>query len=166
MIAAEHGDVAPAALFDAGLFDPRTKTADVERWLNEEAYARASRHHGHEHEHDHVRNDVNRHDARIMAVCLTADHPIAWERFTEWNEMLLSTQGDKMLRVKGILNVAGADTPIAIHGVETMFHPPTALPAWRGADKRSRIVFITRDLGQGAIEESFRAFVTDPQPAE
>ena len=172
VIAAEHGDVAPAALFDAGLFDPRTKTANVERWLNEEAYARASRHHdhahdeGHDHAHDGAHNDVNRHDARIRAFCLTADHPIAWERFTEWIEMLLSTQGDKMLRVKGILNVAGADTPIAIHGVETMFHPPTALPAWRGADKRSRIVFITRDLGQGAIADSFRAFVTNPQPAE
>jgi G3E family GTPase len=166
VIAAEHGDVAPAALFDAGLFDPQTKTADVEKWLNEEAYAR--RHHGHEHDdgHDHSHNDANRHDARIRAFCLTADQPIAWERFAEWIEMLLSTQGDNILRVKGILNVAGADTPIAIHGVETMFHPPTALPAWRSADRRSRVVFITRDLGQGAIEDSFRAFVTDPQPAE
>ena len=162
VIVAEHGDVAPAALFDAGLFDPQTKTADVERWLNEEAYARGSRHDGHDHGH----NDVNRHDARIRAFCLTADEPIAWERFAEWIEMLLSTQGNNVLRVKGILNVAGADTPIAIHGVEAMFHPPAALPAWRGPDRRSRIVFITRDLGQGAIEESFRAFVTDPQAAE
>ena len=176
VITAEHGNVAPAALFDAGLFDPRTKTADVERWLNEEAYARGRRDpghghgHGHEHEHeheqDHEHHDVNRHDARIRTFCLTAAQPIAWERFAEWIEMLLSTQGDKMLRVKGILNVAGADAPIAIHGVQTMFHAPTALPAWPNADVRSRIVFITRDLGQGAIEDSFRAFVTDPQPAE
>ena len=146
----------PPGLYETVSFGPKTAEEIVREAVLELTYTA----------HDGAHNDVNRHDARIRAFCLTADHPIAWERFTEWIEMLLSTQGDKMLRVKGILNVAGADTPIAIHGVETMFHPPTALPAWRGADKRSRIVFITRDLGQGAIADSFRAFVTDPQPAE
>ena len=55
---------------------------------------------------------------------------------------------------------------MATGGLRGLKPPPAALPAWRGPDRRSRIVCITRDLGQGAIEESFRAFVTDPQAAE
>ncbi len=37
-----------AAILSCGLYDPATKTADVRRWLGEEA-----EHHDHDHEHDH-----------------------------------------------------------------------------------------------------------------
>ena len=32
------GDIAPKKLFDTGLYDPKTKSIDVRRWLREEAY--------------------------------------------------------------------------------------------------------------------------------
>src|SRR5215475_10325740 len=34
-----HGEIDPARLFGAALFDPEKKTADVRRWLNEQAFA-------------------------------------------------------------------------------------------------------------------------------
>ena len=151
LIVAEHGRVEPKALLDSGLYDPETKTPDVRRWLNEEAYAERHQHH----------HDVNRHDARIGAFCITADEPIPWDGFITFLEALLGTHGENVLRVKGVLNVAGQDRPVAVHGVQHVFHPPTALPAWTGEDRRSRLVFITRDIGRQAIEDTFRAFIAD-----
>ena len=151
LIAAKHGRVEPDALLDSGLYNPKTKTPDVRRWLNDEAYTKR-------HDHHH---DVNRHDARISSFCITVDDPIPWEGFVTFLEALLSTHGENVLRVKGILNVVSEDRPVAVHGVQHVFHPPTALPAWTGDDRRSRLVFITRDIGRKAIEDTFRAFIAD-----
>ena len=149
IIVAVNGAAEPDALFDCGLFDPKTKAPDVAGWLNEEAYAEAT---GHHHPHD-----VNRHDDRISAFCITVDAPIEWDAFAQWLEMLLATRGENVLRIKGILNVAGEAKPVAIHGVQHVFHPPATLSQWPDAERRSRIVFITRDLGRQAIEDTFRA---------
>jgi G3E family GTPase len=73
--------------------------------------------------------------------------------------MLLHAHGDDILRVKGILNVAGASTPVVVHGVQHLVHPPSHLDAWPDADRRSRIVFITRDIPRTAVERSLAAFI-------
>jgi len=171
---ADHGDVPPDALLEAGLFNTRDKIPDVERWLAAEAYAPAEggghgddhRHgHGHErdHEHDHHhdthRHDTNRHDDRIGAFCLTVDEPIVWDAFVSWVEMLLATKGEDVLRVKGVLDIEGVDHPVVVHGVQHVFHPPAALPAWPEGKRGSRLVMITRDLGQEAVEKTLHAFL-------
>ncbi|NJM91408.1 MAG: GTP-binding protein [Rhodospirillaceae bacterium] len=166
-----HGAVAAESLFNAGLYNPAEKNPDVVRWLKEEAYAQANDHHHHDHHdhhhHDHApqdhahgqRLDVNRHDDHIRAFCLTHDRPIAWDKFVTWIEMLITMRGADLLRIKGILNVAGADAPIAIHGIQHLLHPPATLPGWSGPDRRSRIVFITRDLERAWLEQSMTEFL-------
>ena len=143
IVRAEHGAIHPDALFDTGLYDPATKSLDVQRWLRDEAYEAAGHDHGH---------DVNRHDDSIRAYCLRYDEPLAWEPFVAWIRTLIATHGEKLLRIKGIVNVAGQDKPIAIHGVQHLFHDPARLPDWPDGDTRSRIVFITRDLAQETVE--------------
>jgi G3E family GTPase len=166
-LTARHGDLAPAALFGAGLFDPDLKIPDVKRWLNAEAYAadghRNGDDHGHRHEHDHgeggrTRLDVNRHDDHIRAFCMTVDRPIVWNAFVGWLDALLVDHAERLLRIKGILNVEGEERPVAIHGVHHVFHPPVPLPAWDGPDRRSRIVVIARDLDRELVEGSLRAY--------
>jgi G3E family GTPase len=160
-----HGAVAAEQLFDAGLYNPADKSPDVARWLKEEAYAQAEadRHQGHGHHdhdgHDGHAHDVNRHDAHIRAFCLTRDEPIQWDKFVTWIDMLIATRGADLLRIKGVLNVAGSDTPIAIHGIQHLFHPPATLPGWSGTDRRSRIVFITRDLERSWLDQSMAEFL-------
>ena len=83
------GEIPAATLFNAGLYDPTTKTTDVERWLKEEAYAAADAHHHHHHDHD-----VNRHDDLIRAYCLSYDAPTDWESFVDWVEALTTVHGD------------------------------------------------------------------------
>lgn len=147
MVEAVHGALDPATILDAGLFSGAGKIPDVGRWLNEEAY-RAG-HHGHHHHH----HDVNRHDDRIQAFVFTADAPVSWPALGFALELLISNRGENLLRIKGIVNARESDKPLAIHGVQHVFHPPAALPAWPSDDRRTRIVFITRDLSRQVIED-------------
>jgi G3E family GTPase len=39
--------------------------------------------------------------------------------------------------------------------VHSTFHPPTLLARWPDAERRSRLVFITRDLDRAAVEASW-----------
>ena len=160
-----HGDIEPARLFGAGLYNPATKTVDVQSWLRAEAYDDHGHdhdhHHDHEHEHhhhDHATPDVNRHDDRIRATCLTFDEPIDWESFSLWMGSLARYRGEDLLRVKGILNVSGEERPVAVHGVQHVFHPPARLPHWPTEDRRSRLVLITRDMDRAFLEQSFAKY--------
>ena len=78
--------------------------------------------------------------------------------FRSWMGSLATYHGEKLLRVKAILNVVGEAGPVAIHGVQHLFHPPARLPAWPDADRRSKIVFITRDLQRDFLETSLREY--------
>ena len=77
--------------------------------------------------------------------------------------MLLNRHGDRVLRVKGILNVADAGTPVAIHGVQRLVHPPVHMAAWPDDDRRSRLVFIVDGLDRGLIERSLRRSFRQPR---
>ena len=155
LLNALQGDIAPEALLNCGLFDATRKHPQVAQWLDAEAYADAHHHH----HHDPDRHDPNRHDARIHAFCLTFDEPLPWDGISAWLEVLTMTRGENVLRIKGILNLEGEDRPVAIHGVQHLFHPPARLAAWpEGDDRRSRLVFILRDLDRAVVEKGLRAF--------
>jgi G3E family GTPase len=153
--AAVQGEIPPGKLFGAGLFDPARKTADVRRWLREEAYAGA-------HHHAH---DVNRHDSRIRAFCLTFEDPLEWQKIALWLGRLRRGRGADLLRVKGVLNLRGEPGPVVVHGVQHIFHPPVALDDWPDADRRSRLVVIARDIEPGELEESWKEFNQIPSPS-
>ena len=146
------GALHPNALFDAGLYDPRTKSLDVQRWLREEAYLDRDDHHHH---------DVNRHDDRIRAHCLVLDSPLPWEIFVTWIQTLIAVNGEDLLRIKGIVDIVDQEGPIAVHGVQHLFHDPVRLPDWPDDDRRSRIVFITRSIEREVIEKSLERLLGD-----
>jgi G3E family GTPase len=158
-----HGEIAPDVLFGAALFDPARKTVDVQRWINEAAYAA----HGHDdgdhehsdHEHDHKGHG---HGTDISAYCLTVEQPLPWDAFHLWLGRVRSAVGEDLLRVKGILNLIDEPAPVVIHGVHHIFHPPVQLAAWPDADHRSRIVFITRGIDRADLEASFIEHVVRP----
>jgi G3E family GTPase len=170
IIPASDGVIDPLLILNLGPFRPETKAADVLRWLNEEAFVHQApdEHHHHEHtdHHGHEHHDRNRHDERIQAFCLTFDHPLRWEGFGRFLEMLVATRGESLLRVKGLLNLVGEDRPLVINGVQHIYHEPVPLGEWPvGDDRRSRLVFITRDLGRSVIEDGIRAFEQAAAPS-
>eukprot|EP00747_Dinoflagellata_sp_TGD_P003246 gnl/TRDRNA2_/TRDRNA2_107564_c0_seq1.p1 gnl/TRDRNA2_/TRDRNA2_107564_c0~~gnl/TRDRNA2_/TRDRNA2_107564_c0_seq1.p1 ORF type:complete len:366 (+),score=57.45 gnl/TRDRNA2_/TRDRNA2_107564_c0_seq1:38-1099(+) len=148
-IKAVRGAVSAARLFDAGWYDPDTKTPDVRRWLRDEALADDD--HGH-HDHDHGDHDVNRHDGGILAFALSFDEPLLWSRVNLWLAALRQVHGEKLLRVKGVLHLGDESQPVVIHGVQHVFHSPSRLPEWpEDDDRRSRVVFITKDLDEATV---------------
>jgi G3E family GTPase len=97
-------------------------------------------------------------EGAVKSFCLVFEEQINWAGFGLWLSMLLNRHGANILRVKGILNIAEAKYPIAIHGVQHLVHPPVHLTTWPDKDRRSRIIFIVRNLTQETIERSFKAF--------
>ncbi len=158
-----------AELLYAGLYDPATKNADVQRWLGMEAGAHAAGwhdaahphdvHHGHDHEHDHHHDGDaahaphGPHSERIRTFHVILDRPLTWAQLSEWLATLNERRGDALLRVKGILNVEGQDGPVVVHGVQQLIHIPTVLPEWPDAERRSRIVFITDGLDAAVLKK-------------
>jgi G3E family GTPase len=112
---------------------------------------------------DHTHS--NRHDDDIRAVALSWDQPVDWAMFGIWLTMLLHRHGNEVLRVKGILNVAGTETPVAVHGVQHLVHPPTHMSAWPDTDRRSRLVLIVKGLAPATIERSLRTCSMIPTSA-
>ena len=147
-----NGDVDPAELFDGLRFDLATKIDDVELWLNEESYAREPKGYG----HVPAEIDINRHDEHIKTFCLTFKNSLKWNVLAAWLDTLATNEGEKLLRVKGLVNVEGIERPVVVHAVQHLFHPPTRIAEWPDDDRRSRIVFITRDLSQTKVQEIFR----------
>ena len=163
------GQIDPAQLFNAGLYNPETKTLDVQNWLKAEAFEDSHKHnhdhdHGHHHHHDHGHHhghshDPNRHDDKVHAFCLIHDKPLDWDQLNSWVDMLITLYGSNLLRIKGLLNIEGDEKPIVIHGVQHIFHPPVMLEGWPDKDRRSKIVFIVKDLKQEMFEDTFKAFM-------
>lgn len=187
ILVAAEGEATGPALTDTGLWNPERKTADVARWLNEEAYrdreAEAHGHsHGHDHDHDHGhdhghgddhghhhhhhhggpghRHDPNRHDAHIRSFALTTDRALPLASLEMMLDLLRSAHGPKILRLKGVVRIAeDPDRPLVIHGVQEVFHPPVRLEGWPDADRRTRLVFITRDMPEDFVRRLFDAVV-------
>jgi G3E family GTPase len=159
IVAAAMGAADPAQLFNLGLYDPQTKTIDVQRWLREEAFAADEEHRHHDGHAHHEQLDVNRHDDRIRAFCITRERPISWAALSGWLDALADLRGEDLLRFKAIVAISDRpEEPVVLHGVQHIFHPPVLLPAWPSEDRRTRMVFITRDLSRETIEETLAAY--------
>ncbi len=135
-----NGAIEPDALFGAA-----TSLRDLP------ALAAEPRDHAHEADGDHHHG--------IASFCLVDEEPLPWPQFSRWLEALASLRGPDLLRVKGIVHVEGRSRPVVIHAVQHVLHPPRELQSWPDADRRSRIVFITRNVGKAVLERSFRAAI-------
>jgi G3E family GTPase len=145
-----QGQVDSQRLFDGGLYDPLTKSLDVQSWLGAAAAAQGN---GHRHGLGHTHGP---HDVDTYAILRR--EPIRAIALTLVLEALSEHCGADLLRLKGIVNIAESpDQPAVIHGVQHVFHPPAWLARWPSDDRRSRIVFITRGIPRGWVEALLEA---------
>jgi G3E family GTPase len=68
-------------------------------------------------------------------------------------ETLIALRGPDLLRVKGLLNVAGCRGPVVVHVVQHLAHSPVELAAWPSKDRSSRLVFITRGISERQVRD-------------
>jgi len=186
LVNAEDDDVDADALLCADLFDISCKTLMAQQWFaaertppswlppgdsaladvdvdaDAELPPREGRYLG---QQRRTPPAANRHDDAIRAFSIELSEPLDWTRFGIWMTMLVHRHGSKILRIKGILNVQGSATPVAVHGVQHLIHPPVHMAAWPGDERQSLLVFIVKGLEHHAIARSLNAFVTALAPA-
>ncbi|ESY14605.1 MULTISPECIES: GTP-binding protein [unclassified Mesorhizobium] len=157
---AGDGRTGVAALFDCGLYNPATKSADVRRWLGEEAAYEHHHHHDHDHgEHEHH----HRHDSRVRSYSLVHDGPVPFSAIEMFLDLLRSAHGDKLLRMKGVIELAeDPSRPLVVHGVQKILHPPARLLAWPDGQRGTRLVLITLDMPEDYVRRLFSAFTNRP----
>ena len=156
IISSNFGEVSIPELLGFGAYDPYSKSKDVTAWLAAEEFET-------DHHHHH-QIDVNRHDDRIQAFSITTDEPVNAMAFAFFRDLLTANMGSDnmgsdLLRLKGIINIVGKDFPAVIHGVQHIFHPVQWLDSWPDKDRRTRLVFITRNIKKDEIEKFFNALL-------
>lgn len=143
------GEINPSELTGLGLASAKAGAATL-RFLGENLVARGDppeRYLG-----EQIRP---RHDPQVSTLSLRFDTPFTWEAFSGAMELLTSMRGPDLLRVKGIVNVAG--DPVVVQCVQHIFHPPVPLDRWPSDDTGTRLVFITRNINAAAINGLFAA---------
>lgn len=104
--------------------------------------------------------------ASVSSVHVETHRPIDWTAFAVWLSALVHRHADKVLRVKGLLDVPGVTGPLALHVVRDHIHPPDHLDAWPDEKRSSRIVFIVQDMDVDALRRSLLDFIGHAEPAE
>ncbi|MDR3539256.1 MAG: GTP-binding protein [Acetobacteraceae bacterium] len=88
-----------------------------------------------------------RHTDGIASFVLQRDRPVPALALAMLLEALTEHCGARLLRVKGLVDVAEMPgQPALVHGVQHVFAPPEFLPAWPDADHTTRLVFIVQDV--------------------
>ena len=101
---------------------------------------------------------------QLQSFVLEFDEPLQWDHVAHWLDALVIGHGNDLLRVKGILDIVGRDRPIVVQAVQSLFYPPFDLPAWPEGVRKSRIVFITRNLSRAFVQEVLDTIRQRPLP--
>jgi G3E family GTPase len=97
------------------------------------------------------------HSDDIVSFVMEEHAPLDWDTFLRTMETLTVLRGPDLLRVKGLLNVAGCTGPVVVQYVQHLAHAPVELDAWPDDDRASRLVFITRGIREKYIRDLFAA---------
>jgi G3E family GTPase len=142
-----QGEIDPALLVNLGPGSAKALPAELNRWLGDgDTYL--------------GKKLKGNHDASIKAFSLRFEQPFTWDSLNAALQTLTALRGPDLLRVKGIVNVAGESGPVILQAAQHVIHPPVTLESWRDADRSSRIVFITRNIARESVESLFVAVGT------
>ncbi len=112
--------------------------------------------HHHDDHHGH-----HRHADDIQAYSFRIEKPVTWSGLAGWIDFSKEFFGNKMLRTKGILDVAGTG-PVVLQGVQTVFAPSQRLAAWPDADHGSRLVCIVQGVDTNILRQSLTILHAEP----
>ncbi|MGH6771689.1 MAG: CobW family GTP-binding protein [Xanthobacteraceae bacterium] len=105
------------------------------------------------------------HSDGITSFIIVEDRATDWESFAHAMETLIAMRGPDLLRVKGFLEVEGCRGPVLVQFVQHLAHPPVELAEWPEGERRSRLVFITRNIPEAdvrALLDAVRALAARP----
>ncbi|MEG6510263.1 GTP-binding protein [Methyloligella sp. 2.7D] len=129
-------EIAPEQILAVNAFD-------LERQLSETASDAPASHHHHDHS--------------ITSVSLVTDRPIHPDEFQLWIHRVVIQAEAEVLRSKGVLDFEGETRPFVFQGVQRMLDGDLYGEWPQDAPRRSRMVFIGRDLDEAALRQGFEA---------
>ncbi|MEG4453747.1 GTP-binding protein [Microcoleus sp. N9_A1] len=107
-------------------------------------------------EPDFLGEHTHEHDETVTSVAIVESGAIDRNKFSDWMEELLRTQGPNIFRTKGILNVAGDNQRFVFQGVHMVFDGRPDRP-WKATETpKNELVFIGRNLNENQLREDFR----------
>ncbi|KQX45177.1 MULTISPECIES: CobW family GTP-binding protein [Ensifer] len=150
-----------AEILDIDMDDDRDAEHHHHHDCKEPCCDHAHHDHGHHHHHDHGREHAtplrpHQHDATVKSHSFVYPEAFDGEKLAGFLKGYLGEHGDDIFRTKGIVSVAGDDRFFVLQAVHKLvdFRPDHA---W-GEDKRkSKFVFIGRNLDRESIDRNLRA---------
>ena len=84
----------------------------------------------------------------------------AMEQFDrQFESVKQAAVADRIVLTKTDVADADGNQPVVVHAVHHMFHPPAKIGKWPGEDRRSRLVFIVRDLEKKTMESVMNSYL-------
>lgn len=105
--------------------------------------------------------DHHEHDSEVNSVSFEVSRPIDAEKFNVWINQLLQSKGQDLLRTKGILHYAGDNRRFAFQAVHMIADGDYIGEVKEGDPRKSKIVFIGRDLNRPQLRRGFEACQVD-----
>jgi len=156
IVEADNPSVDPVQLMLRSMADPTEGSGAAKAWIDA-ALAVESSGTDCDEEHDEAGHDGHthhHHDESIASFSLIRETPLPREALQLLLTSLEKHLGSKLLRVKGLVNVAEEPgRPAVIQGAQHLLHNLTWLPKWPDEDERTRIVFITQGIPAGELDE-------------
>src|ERR1700751_2724585 len=117
--------------------------------------------HGHDHHHAHDHGGLKHyHDEEMQSLSLRSERPLDPAKFMPWLQNLVPSEGQNILRSKGILAFSDDNDRYVFQGVHMMLEGDHQRPWKEGETRESRVVFIGRELPEQAIREGFESCIT------
>ena len=140
IVTVTNGEIDPAAIQNLGLWNAETQSLEAVRWLKQTRYqpAHAGKLGG--------KPQSDSHDSRIRAFSVVIDAPLDRYGLHSALNMLTSFRAENLLRFKAMVNLQDETRPVVLHGIQHVLYPEVTLDTWPDDDRRSRFVFIVRDL--------------------
>jgi G3E family GTPase len=153
---AERCKVALSDVLERGAFD-LDRILEIEPdFLESDDHDHDHHHHdGHDHHHDHGHGLKHYHDEEMQSLSLRTDKPLDATKFMPWLQDLVATEGQNILRSKGILAFHDDDDRYVFQGVHMMLEGDHQRKWKEGEPRESRVVFIGRELPEQAIRDGF-----------
>ena len=157
----ERCKVALADVLERGAFD-LDRILDLEPDFLEAGDEHDHHHHGHDHhdhDHGHGHGLKHYHDEDMQSLSLRSDKPLDPMKFMPWLQNLVATEGQKILRSKGILAFTDDDDRYVFQGVHMMLEGDHQRK-WKDDEAReSRLIFIGRELPEQVIRDGFESCI-------
>ena len=106
---------------------------------------------------DFLDEDSHTHNEHLNSISLSTPLPLDPQKFQAWIGHILQTQGENLLRTKGILNYRNDDRRFAFQAVHMIADGGFVAPWKPGEPRTSRLVFIGRDLNRPALRRGFES---------